>query len=164
MPIRRKPRPSPLESFSTVLAPDRIEEASARIDAYFDEHLHLSFSSLEGVSEVLTELIRDHGERMQHALEVLSCEEGGLSKLKIEPGEGDAKPALGPVVTALANRFGLAPAVALLLATLMRRAAACGGEKVICEALVVWRKKTTRHVRGIGSQKQSGRQRRGGGR
>ena len=160
MQIRRKARKSPINEFVSMIVPDRIEEAYDRVDNYFTEHLHLSFDSPEGVAGVLNELIRDHGVKVRKALYAMLCEENGsLRPLVSGTTASGAKSAVGFLVPVLAAQFSLAPAVALLVATLVIKTTAAHGEKSLCEVLIRLNRKTTRHLDSIDPRKRAGQQR-----
>jgi hypothetical protein len=161
MQIRRKPRKSPLNDFVFMIAPDRIEEAYDRVDSYFTEHLKLNFDSPEGVAGVLTELIRDHGVKVRKALYALLCEENGSlrSMMNGAAETGGEKSTVGFLVPVISAQFNLAPAVALLVATLVIKTTAAHGEKSVCEELIQLNRKTTRHLDSIDPRKRAGQQR-----
>jgi hypothetical protein len=160
MQIRRKPRKSPINDFVSMIVPDRIEEAYDRVENYFTQHLHLTFGSPEGVAGVLNELIRDHGVKVRKALYAMLCEENGpLRPLVSGTTATGAKSAVGFLVPVLAAQFALAPAVALLVATLVIKTAAAHGEKSLCEELIRLNRKTTRHLNSIDPRKRAGQQR-----
>ena len=161
MPIRRKPRKSPIDDFVSMIVPDRIEEAFDRVENYFTEHLKLSFDSPEGVAGVLNELIRDHGPKVRRVLYALLCEENGALRPIVSGATASgAKSAVGFLVPVIAAQFALAPAVALLIATLVIKAVAASGEKSLCEEMILQQKKAARHTRGTETQLRVNQQRR----
>ena len=156
MPIRRKPRKSAINDFVSMIVPDRIEEAFDRVDAYFTQHLQLSFDTPEGVAGVLHELMREHGENVRKALYALLCEENSPLRSILDEAKGSgAKSAVGLIVPVLVAQFAFAPAVALLIATLVLKAVAANGEKALCEELVRQNKKTLRYTRAKDARKNS---------
>jgi hypothetical protein len=148
MSIRRKPRKLAINEFVSMIVPDRVEEAFDRVDEYFTQHLQLSFDSPEGVAGVLNELIRQNGEVVRRALYALLCEENGTLRPLVSGATATgARSAVGFLVPVLAAQFALAPAVALLIATLVIKAVAANGEKAICEELTQTHRKAARRVR-----------------
>jgi hypothetical protein len=149
MTIRQKPKKSPLTSFVSMIVPDRIEEAFDRVDEYFTEHLKLSFETPEGVTGVLNELIRDHGEPIRNALYALLCDPDNKLRKMVPVGlEASGRAAaVGVLVPALVAQFALAPAVALLVATLVIDASAANAQKTVCEGMVLQHKKVARGIR-----------------
>lgn len=131
-----------------MIVPDRIEEAYDRVDEYFTEHLKLSFDTPEGVTKVLNELIHDHGESVRKALYSLLCEpDSALRKMTTSLLAENGKSAVGQLVPVLVAQFALAPAVALLVATLVIRALASGGENAVCEGMILQHRKVSRATR-----------------
>ena len=148
MTIRRKPKKSALNDFAAMIVPDRIEEAYGRVEEYFDSHLNLSFDSPEGVSGVIDELIRQSGEPVRNALYNLLCEPESELRSKTQSAlGGGVKSAVGLLVPLLSAQFALAPAVALLVATLVIKALTSSGEKAVCEELAQQHRKTARRLR-----------------
>ena len=149
MTIRQKPKKSPLTSFVSMIVPDRIEEAFGRVDEYFTEHLKLSFETPEGVTGVLNELIRDHGEPIRDALYALLCDPDNKLRKIVPVGMEDSgrAAAVGVLVPMLVAQFALAPAVALLVATLVIDASAANAQKTVCEGMVLQHKKVARGIR-----------------
>jgi|GEM_PF-3963059 len=148
MVIRRKAKKSPLTDFVSMIVPDRIEEAYERVDDYFTQHLKLSFDAPENVVAALNDLISQHGEPVRKALYGLICEKGGaLHGLTSSAMVSGGKSAAGVLVPALVAQFALAPAVALLVATLVIKTISAGGEKVLCEGMILQGRKTARSKR-----------------
>lgn len=148
MTIHRKPRKSPLDTFETLLVPERIHEAYARVESYFTESLALSFETPEGASGVLNELIRQHGETARVALTELLCEPQATFRSLLEAARmGEPAAAVAALVPVVSNRYALAPAVALLISTLVVKAVSAGGQQAICEELTRQHRKAARKQR-----------------
>lgn len=149
MVYRRRPKKSPLNEFVSMIVPDRIEEAFERVDVYFTDHLNLSFDTPEGVSKVLYELISQNGEAVRKSLYALLCDpESSLRKIAGDSLlTGGVKSAVGVLVPLLVAQFALAPAVALLVATLVIKAVSAHGEKAVCEELTLQHRKAARGIR-----------------
>ena len=149
MTIRRKAKKSALNEFVAMIVPDRIEEAYGRVETYFDEHLNLSFDSPQGVSGVIDELIRQNGEPVRNALYNLLCEPESAMRTATQTalGGGGVSSAVGVLVPLLVAQFAMAPAVALLVGTLVIKAFASSGEKAVCEELAQQHRKAARRLR-----------------
>jgi hypothetical protein len=149
MPFRRRPRKSPINEFVSMIAPDRIGEAYERVEVYFTDHLNLSFDSPEGVAGVLDELIRQNGEPVRRSLYTLFCDPDSSLRKAAEESllTGGVKSAVEVLEPLLAAQFSLAPAVALLVATLLIKAVAAHGEKAVCEELTQQHRKAARGIR-----------------
>lgn len=146
--IRQKPKKNPMTDFVSMIVPERIEEAYDRVDEYFTEHLKLSFETPEGVTTVLNELIRDHGEPVRKALYAMLCEQdSALRKMTITTFADSGTAAVGQLVPILVAQFSLAPAVALLVATLVVKAVSAHGEQAVCEGMILQHRKVARGIR-----------------
>jgi hypothetical protein len=96
----------------------------------------------------LNELIRDHGEPVRNALYALLCDqESPLRKIADTSLADNGKSAVGLLVPVLVAQFTLAPAVALLVATLVLKAVMAGGEKAVCEGMILQHRKVARTIR-----------------
>lgn len=148
MTIHRKPRKSPIDTFSFMLDRDRIGDAFDRVGAYFTESLGLSFATPEGVSGVLNELIRQHGEPVRSALADLMCAPGSTLRPMLENAKAGSPDAMiAELVPVLSRRYALAPGAALLVATLVLKALAANGEQALCEELTRQHRKAARKQR-----------------
>jgi hypothetical protein len=156
MPRPSKPKKSALSEFALMIVPDRIEDAVDQVDAYFTDHFKLSFDTPEGVGGVLNELLRQNGDPVRKALYALLCDESGLFKSITGGVTSDGiKAGVGMLVPLLISQFALAPAVALLVATLVLKAVAANGQKALCEELAQQHRKTARYIRAADARKKA---------
>jgi hypothetical protein len=155
MTIYPSKKKSALAEFDFLLAPERIEVAYQRVEVYFTEYHHLDFSSSQGVTSVLDELIRQNGEKVRKALKALVCDpQDALYPVAREVLSNGVKPAVTKLVPMLGSRFSFPPAVALQISVLALKAITVGGETAVCEELTQQRRHAAQKERAKGRIKK----------
>jgi hypothetical protein len=119
------------------LVPDRLEEACDDVETYLGAYAHLPGDQAARLAEALGELIDHCGESVQTAVYALLCDrKSSLHKTTEGALSSGVKAAVGVLVPVLVAQFALAPAVALVVATLGVKVIATQGERTLCEELV----------------------------
>ena len=136
------------------LVPDRLEEACDDIESYFGAYAHLPGDQVARLAEAIGELIDHCGESVQTAVYELLCRKSNLRKTTEGALNSGVKAAVGVLVPVLVAQFALAPAVAVVVATLVVKVIAAQGERTLCEELAKrTRARTT--ARGKGARRSS---------
>jgi hypothetical protein len=118
------------------LVPDRLEEAYDDIENYLSACARLPGDQVACLAQVVGELVDRFGESVQAALYEFLCDrESALHKTTEGALGGGMKAAVAVLVPLLVAQFALAPAVALVVATLVVKVIATQGEQTLCEEL-----------------------------
>jgi hypothetical protein len=135
MPKKTK-KPSALPDLISRLVPDRLEEAYSSVEDYLGAHAHLPGGQAARLAEATGELIDRCGESVQAILYDLLCNKKSSLHQTTEGALGNGvKAAVGVLVSVLVAQFALAPAVALVVATLAVKVIATQGEQALCKEL-----------------------------
>ena len=118
------------------LVPDVLEQAHAEVEGFITTHTDRSAQHV--TAELVADshsLVAQFGKPVEQALSALLCDDSELRPALNEALGGGVRSGVALVVPLLISSFALAPAVALVVATLVIKTFAARGQKALCAEL-----------------------------
>lgn len=131
------PSPAKKPTFNDILKaliPDQVEAAYADVEK-FVTHKARQFSDKEAkeFAATLKKLIDQSGAQVEKALYYMLCDPTNVARADIKKAmDNSTKAAIALVVTLLVGQFALAPATALILASIVVKIFAAKGQEKVC--------------------------------